>query len=196
MIKDFLLSEKEWERLAAVTPEEKRKALTQLARWVTWQIAYHGFDLEHGPLSSAAMGGNAVEVISEECYEALMCGEWHWRETRSLSSMLIQIAKSKMGHIVREYNERDRPEMTLTSDLSFRRQAEMDIACQWQREANMRDMGYDMAREVVKGHPLLLAYLDALYRFNDYADMANYMKMSVKKVMELEKQLLALLERS
>jgi len=195
MIERETLTKNEWERLVAVTFEEKRKALKQLARWVTWQITRNGFNMEYGPFSYAAMGGNAVEVIAEECYEALMCGEWHWKENRTLSSMLIQIAKSKMGHIIREYYDRDSPEMTLTSEQSFREQAEMDLACQWEREANIRDMGYEIAREVVKSYPMLMAYLDALYRYNDYYGIASVMGITVKKVMELEKQLLDLLKK-
>jgi len=194
-MKNFKLTKQEWERLEAVTLEEKKKALKTLARWVTWEISTKGFNLEFGPFSTAAMGGNAVEVISEECYEALFCGEWHWKKDRSLSSMLIEIAKSKMGHIVREYYKFDCPEMSLTSEQSFRKQAEMDIACQWERESNLRDMGYDIARKMAKDHTQLLAYLDALYRNNDYSGIAGSMGISVKKVKELEKQLLDLLER-
>ena len=79
MSKDLLLSDAEWARLAAVTPEEKEKALKKLARWITYEIVHRGFDLDYGPFSYDAMGGNAVEVISEECYDALFCGEWHWK---------------------------------------------------------------------------------------------------------------------
>lgn len=57
---------------------------------ITYEIVHRGFDLDYGPFSYDAMGGNAVEVISEECYDALFCGEWHWKPTRELSSMLIQ----------------------------------------------------------------------------------------------------------
>lgn len=74
------------------------------------------------------MGGDAVEEISEECLEALFCGEWHWKPTRELSSILIQIANSKMSHIIEDYYELDQPEITLTSEQSFREQAEMDLA--------------------------------------------------------------------
>ena len=35
MSKKLLLSEDEWARLEAVTPEEKEKALKKLARWIT-----------------------------------------------------------------------------------------------------------------------------------------------------------------
>ena len=183
-----------WQRLATVTPEEKRKAMEILVRWVTWQIIYRGFNLDHGPFSCANMGGNAVEIISQECCEALFCGEWLWNPNRKLSSMLIQIAKSKMGHIIRDYYKKGQPEMMLTSDQNFREEVEMNIASQLEKEANLRDLGYEIARDVAKGHPQLLAYLDALYKDNDYYGIASLMGTTPKKVMELEKQLLDLLE--
>ena len=100
--------EEEWERLAAVTPEERERALKQLRRWVTWQIIYRGFSMDYGPFSPAAIGGNADDVITEECEEALFCGEWHWKSTCKLSTALIDIAKSKMSHIIENYYNRGR----------------------------------------------------------------------------------------
>lgn len=195
MFKQFL-SEAEWSRLAAVTPEEKEKALKKLARWITYEIVHRGFDLEFGPFSFAAMGGNAVEVISQECYEALFGGEWHWKPTRELSSMLIQIAKSKMGHIIRDWHAQGCPNVKHTSAMSYREQVEMDIARQWEAEANMRELGYDIARKALSGNPKMLAYVEAVHETNDYRAIAKRLKMTLKEVQELESELLAILEQS
>lgn len=195
MFKQFL-SEAEWSRLAAVTPEEKEKALKKLARWITYEIVHRGFDLEFGPFSFAAMGGNAVEVISQECYDALFGGEWHWKPTRELSSMLIQIAKSKMGHIIRDWHAQGCPNVKHTSELSYREQVEMDIARQWEAEANMRELAYDIAREALSGNPKMLAYVEAVHETNDYRAIAKRLKMTLKEVQELESELLAILEQS
>ena len=100
------LSVEEWARLAAVLPQERERAEKKLARWIHWAIYFHGFNMETGPFSRAAIGGDAVEVITDECLEALFCGEWHWKPNRSLSSMLINIAKSKMGHRIEDYYEK------------------------------------------------------------------------------------------
>ena len=193
-MKKVLITMEEWQRLAAIPPEEKDKAFRKLMRWVTWQIIHRGFNLDHGPFSYANLGGDAVDVISNECMEALFCGEWHWNKDRSLSSQLIQIAKSKMGHIIEDYYENDKPEHVLTGDDDFCEQFERTVADQLQREANLRDMGYEIARKAVSNYPKLLEYLDALYKTNDYAAIAKEMNLSKPKVMELEKQLLELLE--
>ena len=189
-MKEVKLSVEEWQRLAAVTPKEREAALKKLQRWISWQIIYRGFNLEYGPFSAAALGGDAVDAISEECLEALFCGEWHWKPDRELSSMLINIAKSKMGHIIENYYEREEPELKLLSDQSFREEVEMNLAGQWKFEANMRDMGYDIARDVVKNDPELTAYLDAMYKIDNYYGIASLMGIDVKEVLKLEKKLL------
>lgn len=107
---------------------------------------------------------------------------------------LNRIFMSEM--ISNKYHERGQPEVTLTSDQGFRQQVEMDIAEQWKFEANMRDMGYDIARSVAANEPELLAYLDAMYRDDTYYGIASLMGIDVKKVMRLEKRLLGLLARN
>ncbi len=189
------LTEEEWLRLEAVTLDEKEKALNKLARWITYEIVHRGFDLEYGPFSYDAMGGDAVQVISQECYEALFCGEWHWKPKRELSSMLIEIAKSKMGHIIRDWYAQGCPNKMLTGDMNYREQVEMDIARQYEAEANMRELGYDIARKALDGNPKMLAYVEAVYETNDYRAVAKKLKMTLKEVQELESQLLALLEQ-
>lgn len=194
-MRKITIAVEEWQRLAAVTPKEREAALKKLQRWISWQIIHRGFNLEYGPFSAAALGGDAVDIISEECLEALFCGEWHWKPDRELSSMLINIAKSKMGHIIEDYYEREEPELRLLSDQSFREEVEMNLADQWKFEANMRDMGYDIARNMVKNDPELTAYLDAMYKIDNYYGIASLMGIDVKEILKLEKKLLNLLAK-
>lgn len=195
MIKVTLTIE-EWQRLAAVTREEREKALRQLRRWVTWQIIKRGFNLEVGPFSRGAMGGDADDVICDECEEALFCGEVHWKPTRSLSSMLIQVAKSKMGHIIEDYYEHDQPEYTLLSDYDEDREAiEKGIAAQWKWEAEVCEKGYRVARKVAANQPELQAYLDAMYEEDNYLGIALALGTDVETVLDLERKLLKLVKK-
>ena len=196
MYKNSNLSKSEWARLEAVTLDEKEKALKKLARWITYEIVHRGFDLEYGPFSFSAMGGNAVEVISQECYEALFCGEWHWKPTWKLSTMLINIAKSKMSHIVEEYYKQGQPVFFLISDSDEDREAiEREIAAQWKWEAEMRENGYKSARKEVAQDPELLAYLDAMFKDDTYIGIAEAMDTDIETVLRLEKRLLKLLAK-
>lgn len=192
-MKRFFLSQEEWLRLAVVTPQEKKRAALKVARWVNWAISAHGFDPEYGPFSKANVGGDPVKVITEECVEALFCGEWHWKPTRELSSQLINIAKSKMSHIIEHYYRDEQPKVKHLSDIKFREEVEMNLAAQWKFEANMREMGYEMARDAVRNKPELLAYLDALYEDDDYHGIASRLGVDVATVKKLEKKLLSFL---
>lgn len=193
-MKKVSLSLAEWQRLASVTPQQREKAFKKLARWMHWHIIHRGYGPNEGPFSFNAMGGNAIKILCDECFEALMTGEWHWHPTWELSTQLIQIAKSKINHIIRDWNRQGKPEFMSIGDDDYREQFDRTVAAQLRREANLRDMGYQMARDAVKSYPKLVAYIDALYETNDYAAIAKRLKISKPKVMELEEQLLELLE--
>lgn len=195
-MKEVHLTIEEWQRLAATTPLERKRALGQLKRWVTYEIIRRRFSLDEGPFSYAAMGGHAVDVISEECLEALFCGEWHWKPTWKLSTMLINIAKSKMSHIVEEYYKQGQPVFFLISDSDEDREAiEREIAAQWKWEAEMRENGYKIARKEVAQYPELLAYLDAMFKDDTYIGIAEAMDTDIETVLRLEKRLLKLLAK-
>ena len=203
-MEDVFLTKEEWQRLADVPPEEKGRAFKKLFKWISFQIKHHGFDLDFGPFSFQMMGEDVVGRIATECMEALFCGEWHWNPNRELSSQLIQIAKSKMSHIVRTFYNPNTPKLILESGLqtreddegnSDREKFELDVAAQWEFEANMRDMGYEMARNVVKDDPELLRYLDAMKELNNYYGIASLMEIPVNKVLNLERRLLKRLEK-
>ena len=195
-MKKVQLTMEEWQRLAAITPKERERALKRLGRWVHNEIIHRKFSLEQGPFSRAAMGGDAVDVISDECLEALLCGEWHWKPNRELSSMLINIAKSKMGHIIEDYYEQGQLEFTLISDYDEDRESiEKGIAAQWQWEAEMRDNGYEIARKAVQKHPELLAYLDAMFKDDSYVGIAIALGTDIETVLTLEKKLLKLVAK-
>ena len=70
----------------------------------------------------------------------------------------------------------------------------MEIAHQVEAEAELRDLAYDVARAAVKDHPKLLAYLDALQETDDYAAIRKRLKIPMREVMELERELLSFFE--
>ena len=196
------LTKEEWQRLAAVPPKERERAFKKLFKWIGFQIKHCGFDQDFGPFSYRMMGDDVVGRLGRECIEALFCGEWHWKPNRELSSQLIQIAKSKMSHIIRDFYNPNTPKVLLESGLqtreddeSDREKFELDVAAQWEFEANMRDMGYEMARNVVKDDPELLRYLDAMKELDNYYGIASLMELPVNKVLNLERRLLKRLEK-
>jgi len=190
-MKKVSLEPDEWQRLVEISDEEMKAAMIKLAQRIHLEIHKRKFNLEHGPFSFGAMGGDAIKIISKECCEALMNGEWHWKKGRKLITQLTYIAKSKMGHIIRDYYRNGCPEVLMESNMTYQQQQDMEAAEQWDMEINMRDLGYDMARKAVKGIPEFERYVEALYDVNSYDFMVNKLGMeSENEVWALERKVL------
>lgn len=189
------LNSEEWLRLKGVSQEEKKQALNATIRWVTGEMVRRGLSRHHGPLSDREMGGNASTEIAKIAYSKLFGGKVHWKPTCTLKTQMIDIAYSEMGHIIRNYYHKGKDKETVMSQLSFKQQMDMELAQQVEAESQLRKLGYDIARNVVKDKPKLLAYVEALYVENDYRGIAKRLKISKPAVLELEKELLGFLEK-
>lgn len=180
------------ERLKSTSDKVKNEASTFTARWITDQLGEYGFDSDDGPFSEAEMNGDPVWVICTECYLAIHNGEWRWPENRKLSTQMIQIAKSRMAHRVRDFMKRDKAKDNLpTSQMTYTQQMQMEEAAgQWELEYTLRDLGYEIAATAVADDPLLLRYLEVLYQLNCYDLMAEKLGMEEREVIKLERKLL------
>ena len=184
-------------RLLKTPASVKEHASSLAARWITDQLAAYGFDPFDGPFSEKEMKGDAIWIICTESYRAIYDGEWRWPENRKLSTQMIQIAKSKMAHIVRDFNKRDKAKDDLhTSQMTYTQLMKMEEAAgQWEMESNMIDFAYEIAEKAVADHPLFLRFLKSLREYRCYDLMADDLGLSEREVLRIEKQLLKYLER-
>lgn len=183
-------------RLRSMPKKTKNDAVTFFSRWVTGWLSKHEFTLQQGPFSYTEMNGNAVKVLCTECYLAVWNGDWKWPENRKLSTQMIQVAKSKMGHIIRDYTERNRPTMLMTGEMTPNQFNEMEEAArQLSIEFNMREEGFTTAKHLVGDNALFLLYLEALYDADCYDLIAVKMHMEVDEVLRVEEKLLKFLEK-
>ena len=184
-------------RLSLTPTPEKERASSFVARWITDQIAAYGFNPLEGPFSEKEMQGDAVWVLCTESYRAIYDGEWRWPENRKLSTQMIQIAKSKMAHIVRDFNKRDKAKDDLpTSQMTYTQQMQMEEAAgQWETENQMMDLAYEIAEKAVADDPVLLRYLQVLREYKCYDLIAQQLGMSEDEVIRIERQLLKRLEQ-
>lgn len=185
------------DRLLRTPDSVKEQASRFAACWITDQLAEYGFDPFEGPFSEKEMKGDAVWVICTECYRAIYDGDWRWPEDRKLSTQMIQIAKSKMAHIVRDFNRRDKAKDDLpTSQMTHTQLMKMEEAAgQWEMESYMMDLAYDIAERAVAGNPLFLRYLKSLRKYKCYDLMAQDLELSEKEVVRIERQLLKYLNQ-
>lgn len=186
----------ERQRLAAVSREEKRQAFNATVKWVTGEMCHRGLSRKHGPLSKEAMGGDASKELAKIAYSKVFGGQVHWKPTCELTTQMIDIAYSEMGHIIRDYYMKGKDKVTMMSRLSYKQQMDMELAQQVEADLQHRELGYDIARNAVKDRPKLLAYIEALYEEDDYRSIAKRLKISKPSVLELEKELLSILENS
>lgn len=184
-------------RLLKTPVSVKEHASSLAARWITDQLAAYDLDPFDGPFSEKEMKGNAVWIICTESYRAIYDGEWRWPENRKLSTQMIQIAKSKMAHIVRDFNRRDKAKDDLhTSQMTHTQLMRMEEAAgQWEMESNMIDFAYEIAEKAVADHPLFLRYLKSLREYRCYDLMAKDLGLSEREVLRIEKQLLKYLDQ-
>ena len=155
-------------RLLKTPASVKEHASSLAARWITDQLAAYGFDPFDGPFSEKEMKGDAIWIICTESYRAIYDGEWRWPENRKLSTQMIQIAKSKMAHIVRDFNKRDKAKDDLhTSQMTYTQQIQMEEAArQWEIENRMMDIAYEIAEDACRQVLLqLLAVLIIVTKF-------------------------------
>ena len=183
-------------RLLKTPASVKEHASSLAARWITDQLAAYGFDPFDGPFSEKEMKGDAIWIICTESYRAIYDGEWRWPENRKLSTQMIQIAKSKMAHIVRDFNKRDKAKDDLqTSQMTYSQQMRMEEAAgQWEMESDMMDLAYEIAEGIVADNPLFLRYLKSLREYKCYDLMADDLGLSEREVLRIERQLLKYLE--
>ena len=184
-------------RLLKTPASVKEHASSLAARWITDQLAAYDLDPFDGPFSEKEMKGDAIWIICTESYRAIYDGEWRWPENRKLSTQMIQIAKSKMAHIVRDFNKRDKAKDDLhTSQMTYTQLMKMEEAAgQWEMESNMIDFAYEIAEKAVADNPLFLRYLKSLREYKCYDLMAKDLGISEREVLRIEKQLLKYLER-
>lgn len=194
-MKRILLTPEEWLRLQAVSPEEKERAMKFAAAWVTWYMKRHNLSRDYGPLSDQEMGEAASKALVKTAYAKIFGGKVHWSPKRTLSSQMIYTSYSEIGHIVRDYFAKGKNLSTTMNRLSDNQQVLLERTRDLDRNPNLREFGYHLAREAVKGYPQLLAYINALYEEHDYTGIRKRLGISMRKVMALEEQLLDILEK-
>ena len=195
-LKKDMQAQQNQERLRAMSDKQKNEAVTFFSCWATGWMSEHEFTTQQGPFSYTEMNGDAVKVLCTECYMALWEGDWKWPENRKLSTQMIQVAKSKMGHIIRDYTERNRPTMLMTGEMTPTQFNEMEEAArQLSMEFNMREEGYITAKHLVGDNALFLLYLEALYDADCYDLIKDHMNMELHEVLKVERKLLKFLEK-
>ena len=202
--------------LGDVTPEEWRKAMKVASYWLTDELEGH---TDRGAFSVAYLGDEARRYFTLRAFNTLRdpnC-KWKWKEDVKLSTLIINVMRSDMGHVLRDYINDGKPDVKLNSEFErpdedgdfddfnevveinpddrhagYQVQSELEMLEELQREESMRDKGRRAARAAAREtcDPKLVRYVELVFELPDYRTISKRMKITQAEVLELESRLI------
>lgn len=206
--------------LSEATPEELREAFRMASFWLTDKL--DDYD-EFGAFSEANLGEPAIEFFPKRAYLTLVSPDckWHWKQGTKLSTLMINVIRSDMAHVLRDYVLDGEPIVNAVSELErddadedgwddangpvdvdpeqklngFRVLTEMEKIEELKRYESQRDKGQRIARAAAKksGDAKLMQYVELAFTLPDYRAISKRMKTTQAKVMELESRLIGII---
>lgn len=206
--------------LSEATPGELREALRMASYWLTDELEDC---TEFGAFSEQNLGEPAIEYFPKRAYLTLRdpkC-KWHWKEGTKLSTLMINVIKSDMAHVLRDYHLDGDP--LLKANCEFEREGadedgfddanepeevdpevrmgnmhvmtEMEKLAELEAYQSQRDKGMRIARAAAKesGDPKLMVYVELAFTLPDYRAISKKMRVTQAEVKEMEKRLIDML---
>ena len=101
-------SKQKFKPLSEATPGELREAFKIASYWMTDVL---DGETEVGAFSEANLGEPAIEYFPKRAYMTLKDpnSKWHWKQGTKLSTLMINVIKSDMAHVMRDYMNMDAP---------------------------------------------------------------------------------------
>lgn len=186
-------------RLKDLDPEERDKIFEKLGYYITGYLRDRKFSLLQAPFSFDYLGTDLVRHVGQFGFRALWDGTWKWPEGRELLPQLKKIARSKIKHIIRDwyYDERNikMDNMTPSEETLVEKAFGLldldDEDDNWEDDAEMRDLGFKKAKNMLKKKPMYLAYVIALEEAHEYDYIMEELGFdTVEEVLRLEKKVL------
>ncbi len=213
-------NKQKYKPLSEATPGELREALRMASYWLTDELEDC---TEFGAFSEQNLGEPAIEYFPKRAYLTLKdpkC-KWHWKEGTKLSTLMINVIKSDMAHVLRDYHLDGDP--LLKANCEFEREGadedgfdaanepeevdpevrmgnmhvmtEMEKLAELEAYQSQRDKGMRIARAAAKesGDPKLMVYVELAFTLPDYRAISKKMRVTQAEVKEMEKRLIDML---
>lgn len=207
-------SKQRFKSLSEATPEEMKEAFLMAGLWITGDLMGK---MEEGAYSEAFLGEPAVEYFPKLAYLKLSDPKtkWKWKEGTKLSTLMINVVKSEMGHALERYEALEQPNVMPGS--SFEREEgddgwddandilevdpdlkrnDFDVPTYEEREKerveweSQRDAGMKIARAAAQGDPVLEKYVELAFSQPDHRSISKKMKKTKAEVLEIEARLI------
>ena len=131
-----------------------------------------------------------MKVIAKRTYIKWKSGKWRWKETLSLTTQLIRIARSEMSHIVRDWKAQGQPELIAASHDEDAQKALDLLAAEEEFDEELKSIAYEKAEKRLKDDPEMLRLLHLIRELNDRRAISKRMKVSIVEVRQMEAELL------
>ena len=171
--------------------EEVLKAMETAGKWVTKKL---GGNPVYGPFSEEMLGDKAAVHFPKLAYCKLAHGDWVWKDSLSLTSQLIRIIRTEMGHILRDCEKDNRPNAfeSLSNEM-VAWEAEKSLREEFVMEEETKDIGYKAIFSCLKDYPELMKYVKLVRELNDYRAISKRLRIKMDEVRELEARTLKII---
>jgi hypothetical protein len=210
-------SKQKYKPLSAATPEEKREAFRLAGLWTTTRVEGR---TEVGAFSEANLGIPAVEYFPLRAYQILNepdC-KWKWKEGSKLSTLMINVIRSEMAHVLRDHMLDGAPIVKANSEFEredadedgfddandpvdvdpadrqngFQVKSDMELLEELQQREKRRDKGYKIAKAAAKGDAVLEKYVEVVFGgASTDREVSKKMKKTLAELQELQERLIA-----
>lgn len=211
-------SKQKYKPLSSARPEEMQEAFLMAGLWISSELEGR---TETGAFSEQNLGIPAVEYFPMKAYTKLNSPdcEWHWKEGTKLSTLMINVMRSDMAHVLRDYMENGEPMVMPASCLErdddedgwddsnqvldvdpelkqqgFRVMSDMELLEELEQKESRHDRGYKIARAAAKGDAKLEQYVELAFTLPDHRAISKKLRKTKPQVMEMEAELIARIE--
>ena len=208
-------SKQKFKPLSSATPEEMQEAFLMAGLWISSELEGH---TETGAFSEQNLGIPAVEYFPMKAYTTLNSPDcnWHWKQGTKLSTLFINVMKSDMAHVLRDYIESGEPMVIPASYLEredeedgwddsncilemdpeqkqqgWQTMSDMELLEELEQKETRHNRGYKIARAAAKGDPKLEQYVELAFTLPDHRAISKKLRKTKPQVLEIEAELIA-----
>jgi len=174
---------KHFARPDMVSDPEWGQAMEVAVRYVEKKINR----LNHcGALDESVFGISAAEHFVFRAFDKLFTGEWEWSERRAIHTQLVKIALSDISHHLRDWKKKKHVQIVEFDER---------IADHLTDDEDFLDIVYEIAEKAADGDKVLLDYLKAMRRCDDYELIGEELGIEIREVYQRQRKLMRRLEK-
>lgn len=184
--------------------------------WISSELEGH---TESGAFSEQHLGISAVEYFPIKAYNTLKdpkC-KWHWKKGTKLGTLFINVMKSDMAHVLRDYIDDGYPDVKANSEFEresadedgyddandlveidpelrrngFEKKSDLELLEELEQKETRHNRGYKIARAAAKGNSMMERYVELAFDQLDHRAISKKLKKTKAEVMEIETELIA-----